>query len=240
MAAGGFAKYMSAISASTALVKIATRPLSHVSNPYVLLAITYIAGQLLNIVIPSAAGLAMLLLVAMYPTLVKLGIRPVAAEAVIGTTACLDLGPASPASNVAAEVVGISPIEYFALYQAKVAAVVIPVVAALHFFWQRWCDRREGDGLEADAAIEAARAGEPLSVAYQGNVVDLLEYLDTNGIAVDLYSDQTSCHVPYDGGYTPAGVSFDEGRELLASSGLDIIAADDLTDAAKKAVAAAA
>lgn len=143
MAAGGFAKYMSAISASTALVRIATRPLSHVNNPYILLAITYIAGQVLNIFIPSAAGLAMLLLVAMYPTLVKLGVRPVAAAAVIGTTACLDLGPASPASNVAAEVVGISPIEYFALYQLKVAAVVIPVVAALHFFWQRWCDGRE-------------------------------------------------------------------------------------------------
>ncbi len=145
MAAGGFAKYMSAISASSALVRIATRPLSYINNPYVLLALTYIAGQILNIFIPSAAGLAMLLLVAMYPTLVKLGVRPVAAAAVIGTTACLDLGPASPASNVAAEVVGVTPIEYFARYQLKVAAVVIPVIAFLHFFWQRWCDRREGD-----------------------------------------------------------------------------------------------
>jgi DcuC family C4-dicarboxylate transporter len=164
MAAGGFARYMSAISASTALVGIATKPLSHINNPYVLLAITYAAGQVLNIFIPSAAGLAMLLLVAMYPTLVKLGIRPVAAAAVIGTTACLDLGPASPASNVAAEVVGITPIEYFARYQIKVAAVVIPVVAALHFVWQRWCDGRETGGEDgplhavADAAAEQAPA----------------------------------------------------------------------------------
>ena len=65
--------------------------------------------------------------------------------------------------------------------------------------------------------LDAAEKGEPLSIAYQGNVVDLLEYLEANDIAVDLYSDQTSCHVPYDGGYTPAGVTFDEGRELLAS-----------------------
>ncbi len=65
--------------------------------------------------------------------------------------------------------------------------------------------------------LDAAEKGEPLSIGYQGNVVDLLEYLDTNDIAVDLYSDQTSCHVPYDGGYTPAGATFDEGRELLAS-----------------------
>ncbi len=143
MAAGGFARYMSAISASTALVQLSTRPLSRVSNPYTLLAITYVAGQFLNIFIPSAAGLAMLLLVAMYPTLVQLGIRPVAAAAVIGTTACLDLGPASAASNVAAETIGISPIEYFVRHQLRVSVVVIPVVAVLHFFWQRHCDRVE-------------------------------------------------------------------------------------------------
>jgi DcuC family C4-dicarboxylate transporter len=153
MAAGGFAKYMSAIAASTALVNLAIKPLSGVKNPYVLLAITYIAGQALNVFIPSAAGLAMLLLVAMYPTLVQLGIRPVAAAAVIGTTACLDLGPASPASNVAAEVIGVSPIEYFVIHQLKVAAVVVPVIAGLHFFWQRWCDQREGEQA-TDPAIE--------------------------------------------------------------------------------------
>lgn len=161
MAAGGFARYMSAISASTALVGVATRPLSHVGNPYVLLAITYVVGQLLNIVIPSAAGLAMLLLVALYPTLVKLGVRPVAAAAVIGTTACLDLGPASPASNVAAEVVGVTPIEYFARYQLKIAAVVIPVVAALHFLWQRWCDRRDDRvGRIQESGIDEAAASQ--------------------------------------------------------------------------------
>ena len=143
MAAGGFARYMSAIAASNALVDLSTGPLSRIGNPYVLLAFTYVAGQLLNIFIPSAAGLAMLLLVAMYPTLVRLGIRPAAAAAVIGTTACLDLGPASPASNIAAEVAGITPIEYFVRHQLPVSAVVIPVVALLHFAWQNWCDRRE-------------------------------------------------------------------------------------------------
>lgn len=145
MAAGGFAKYMSSIAASTALVNLSIKPLAAIRSPYLLLAITYVAGQVLNVFIPSAAGLAMLLLVAMYPTLVRLGVRPVAAAAVIGTTACLDLGPASPASNVAAEVIGISPIEYFVIHQLKVAAVVVPVIAALHFFWQRWCDQREAD-----------------------------------------------------------------------------------------------
>ena len=65
--------------------------------------------------------------------------------------------------------------------------------------------------------LEAAGRGEALSIAYQGNVVDLLEYLDANKVPVDLLSDQTSCHVPYDGGYTPAGLGFEEGRQLLAT-----------------------
>lgn len=168
MAAGGFAKYMSAVGASGALVQISIGPLSRIANPYLLLAITYVAGQFLNIFIPSAAGLAMLLLVAMYPTLVRLGIRPAAAAAVIGTTACLDLGPASAASNVAAETAGITPIEYFVRHQLKVSAVVIPVVAALHFFWQRWCDGRErpAEDWSIEQQAEPEQAPAPRAYAF--------------------------------------------------------------------------
>jgi urocanate hydratase len=83
---------------------------------------------------------------------------------------------------------------------------------------QGWVSRVTDDlGAAVGWMLEAAKAGEALSIGYLGNVVDLLEYLDVNEIEVDLYSDQTSCHVPYDGGYTPAGVSFSEGRELLAT-----------------------
>lgn len=54
-----------------------------------------------------------------------------------------------------------------------------------------------------------------ISIAYHGNIVDLLEYIDEKGIKVELISDQTSCHAAYEGGYTPAGISFDEGRRLI-------------------------
>jgi urocanate hydratase len=63
--------------------------------------------------------------------------------------------------------------------------------------------------------LDARDRGEALSVAYHGNIVDLLEHIGRGKIPVEMLSDQTSCHVPYDGGYTPAGVSFEEGRELL-------------------------
>ena len=57
-----------------------------------------------------------------------------------------------------------------------------------------------------------------VSIAYYGNVVDLLEYLDQNNLSAQLISDQTSCHAVYEGGYTPVGLTFEEGRELLKSA----------------------
>ena len=64
-------------------------------------------------------------------------------------------------------------------------------------------------------AQEKLAARQPYVIAYHGNVVDLLEYLIANDVHVDLLSDQTSCHVPYDGGYCPQGIDFAERTRLL-------------------------
>lgn len=56
---------------------------------------------------------------------------------------------------------------------------------------------------------------EAISIAYHGNVVDLLEYALNNNINIDLLSDQTSCHAVYDGGYCPVSISFEERTRLL-------------------------
>ena len=53
------------------------------------------------------------------------------------------------------------------------------------------------------------------AVAYHGNVVDLLEFLYDKGVHVDLMSDQTSCHMAYDGGYCPQGLTFEQRTEML-------------------------
>jgi len=62
---------------------------------------------------------------------------------------------------------------------------------------------------------EYRRTKKPVSIAYHGNVVDLWEYVLRHDIPVELASDQTSCHDAYGGGYTPDGVTFEEGRRLL-------------------------
>ncbi|MDO5665762.1 MAG: urocanate hydratase [Bacteroidia bacterium] len=81
---------------------------------------------------------------------------------------------------------------------------------------QGWVHKITDDKKQAfDWAQEAMARKEPLSIAYHGNIVDLLEFAETNNIHIELLSDQTSCHEPYTGGYCPAGISFDERTRLL-------------------------
>ena len=82
---------------------------------------------------------------------------------------------------------------------------------------QGWISQLAESPKEAiELAQKALETGESTSIAYHGNIVDLLEYVNENNIHVDLLSDQTSCHNVYDGGYCPAGISFEERTRLLA------------------------
>ena len=81
---------------------------------------------------------------------------------------------------------------------------------------QGWI-KRVSNNLEEvfEIADEYKNKKEAVSIAYHGNIVDLLDYIVKNNIRIDLLSDQTSCHAVYDGGYCPRGISFDERTKLL-------------------------
>lgn len=70
-----------------------------------------------------------------------------------------------------------------------------------------------------ERARRARRDREAVSLAYQGNVVDLWERLaDENDLDVELGSDQTSLHNPWAGGYYPVGLSLDESKAMMADN----------------------
>jgi urocanate hydratase len=84
---------------------------------------------------------------------------------------------------------------------------------------QGWVSKSTDSIKEAFAiAQEYIEKKEPMSIAYEGNIVDLLEYAVDNDVKIELLSDQTSCHVPYDGGYCPQGLTFEERTELLKNN----------------------
>ena len=64
-------------------------------------------------------------------------------------------------------------------------------------------------------ASEKVAKKESISIAYHGNIVDLLEAAYEKNFKIDLLSDQTSCHNVYDGGYCPVGMTFEERTRML-------------------------
>ncbi len=74
---------------------------------------------------------------------------------------------------------------------------------------------------DVDAAIDmmlnASRTGAAISIGFIGNIVDLWERLVHRDVKVDLGSDQTSLHNPYQGGYFPVGRTYDECVTMMSS-----------------------
>ncbi|MBS3993974.1 MAG: urocanate hydratase [Bacteroidetes bacterium] len=84
---------------------------------------------------------------------------------------------------------------------------------------QKWVDEVITD---LDALVKrvkkAKAAKEVVSIAFQGNIVDVWEKFDEAGIYIDLGSDQTSLHNPWAGGYYPVGLSFEESVNMMAEN----------------------
>lgn len=84
-------------------------------------------------------------------------------------------------------------------------------------FTQGWVSDKTDSLAEAlSIAKKHIADGTPCAVAYNGNIVDLLEYLYEKDVHIDLMSDQTSCHMAHDGGYCPQRLTFEQRTEMLA------------------------
>lgn len=84
---------------------------------------------------------------------------------------------------------------------------------------QGWVDEVFEDLTKLIERINTAvNAKEAVSIAYQGNIVDLWERLVIENCKVDIGSDQSSLHNPWAGGYYPAGISFDASNKMMAEN----------------------
>lgn len=107
--------------------------------------------------------------------------------------------------------------------KAGVISGVVAVIAevnpkAVHVrHSQGWVDEVFTDlDLLIPRMIQASENKEAVSLAYQGNIVDLWERLAADGININLGSDQTSLHNPWAGGYYPVGYSYEESNRMMA------------------------
>ena len=84
---------------------------------------------------------------------------------------------------------------------------------------QGWVDEVISDVNELTTRVKEAIANkETVSIAYDGNVVDVWEKFDEENVYIDLGSDQTSLHNPWAGGYYPVGLSYEEANEIMANN----------------------
>lgn len=91
--------------------------------------------------------------------------------------------------------------------------------ATLKRYQQGWVDEVINDLDELCERVQQAKANkEVVSIAFDGNVVDVWEKFDQENIYVDLGSDQTSLHNPWAGGYYPVGLSYEVSNDMMANN----------------------
>ena len=81
---------------------------------------------------------------------------------------------------------------------------------------QGWVDEIISDLDKLCYRVKVAKKNkEVVSIAYDGNIIDVWEKFHSEDIFIDLGSDQTSLHNPWAGGYYPTGISFDQANDMM-------------------------
>ena len=144
MTCAGYAKYMEHIGAGTRLAHTFIKPLYRLNRPYIVLALMFLLNMGLSICVPNPLSLALLMMVTIYPVLLRLGVSPVGAAAVIATGHLMDVGPGAVSTLLIAKTLNIPVPNYFVGYQLRLYFLVAVVTAVAHFLWQRYHDCLDG------------------------------------------------------------------------------------------------
>lgn len=148
---GGYSGYMTSIGANEVTVNTLTKPIKKIKSVYILVPLVFLIGNVLSLVIPSASNLAIILLATLYPVLRSSGMSPLTAAAVIATTATVMPTPLG-GDNVAIavelakypEYAGLSVTDYVLQYHMIISIPTLLLMAATHYFWQKFMDKKEG------------------------------------------------------------------------------------------------
>ncbi len=139
-----YARYMTYIGANDIVINNALRLLGGINKPYLLLAVTFLIGSFISLAGFGATSLAVLLMSTLFPVLNALGLPAISIAAVIATTATISFSPLAVDSVIAAENVGMSVEMYTLKYQIPLAIPSMLAMAAAHYFWQQFMDKKQG------------------------------------------------------------------------------------------------
>lgn len=149
---GGYSAYMTKIKANDVTVRALIKPIYGIKSVYILVPLVFFIGNILSLVVPSASNLAIILLATLYPIMIRVGMTPLTAGAVIATTATVIPTPLG-SDNVAiaselaktAQFAGITASDYVFKYHAMISIPTILVMGIVHYFWQKYQDKKSND-----------------------------------------------------------------------------------------------
>ncbi|GAA1717401.1 anaerobic C4-dicarboxylate transporter DcuC [Propioniferax innocua] len=138
----GFAGYMSHIGANDAVVRLLIRPLSMFKSPYLVMCVAFLLGCAMTLAVGSATGLGVLLMATFFPIMTRVGVSKYAATTICASTASVIISPVTADVVLAAEKAKEPLIDFGFKQTLPVSLITLAVLTVLHFFWQRFLDRR--------------------------------------------------------------------------------------------------
>ncbi|EGO8349640.1 C4-dicarboxylate ABC transporter [Enterococcus faecalis] len=140
----GYSGYMNAIGANQMAVNFLVKPLMKIKRKSLFVPVVFLIGILMSLVVPSASSLAIILMSILYPMLASMGISSLTAAGVIAMTATIMPTPLGADNVIAANTLGYDVLNYV-VWNAKISLPSLLIIAVAQYFWQKYCDKKEGE-----------------------------------------------------------------------------------------------
>lgn len=140
----GYSGYMNKIGANQVAVDMLVGPMKKIKSQALFIPLVFFIGNLMSLVVPSASSLAIILMAILYPMLQGMGISSLTAAGVIAMTATIMPTPLGADNVIAAQTLNMNIMEYV-IYNAKISIPVLILLGGIHYAWQRYCDKVEGE-----------------------------------------------------------------------------------------------
>lgn len=142
----GYSGYMNAIGANQMAVNFLVKPLMKIKRKSLFVPVVFLIGNLMSLVVPSASSLAIILMSILYPMLASMGISSLTAAGVIAMTATIMPTPLGADNVIAANTLGYDVLNYV-VWNAKISLPSLLIIAVAQYFWQKYCDKKEGEAV---------------------------------------------------------------------------------------------
>lgn len=179
----GYSGYMNAIGANQMAVNFLVKPLMKIKRKSLFVPVVFLIGNLMSLVVPSASSLAIILMSILYPMLASMGISSLTAAGVIAMTATIMPTPLGADNVIAANTLGYDVLNYV-VWNAKISLPSLLIIAVAQYFWQKYCDKKEGEAAYVSLNEEGLSKQKEFDVSKFYAILPILPLLLIVGVGI--------------------------------------------------------